>query len=335
MANGIPVKGSIYIYAPNKGAPVFFAIAFAVSFAFHVYQCHRYKAWKMIGLQPLCALLFTLGYAMREWNAFNYIYVDKTTSSNVLLVYILSQVFVYIAPPLLELANYHVLGRILHYVPWLSPLRPSLITSLFGGIMLVVEILNSVGVSLSANPSATKATQNLGAILTKVAIALQLAILLAFLALAASFHLRCHRHAVPNKRIKTPLLTLYCSTALILIRCIYRLVEHLGQTRVDFRDQEALRALSPLLRYEFWFYIFEATLMLLNSVLWNVFHPGRFLPAEQNVFVGRDGEETVDEVEVGDDRGVLKKTMHVLTFGVLFGRKSGARQELETETRSK
>ncbi|KJX96876.1 hypothetical protein TI39_contig596g00005 [Zymoseptoria brevis] len=30
MANGIPIKGSIYIYAPNKGAPVFFAVAFAL-----------------------------------------------------------------------------------------------------------------------------------------------------------------------------------------------------------------------------------------------------------------------------------------------------------------
>lgn len=33
------VDGSIYFYAPNKGAPVFFAAAFAVSGAYHAYQC--------------------------------------------------------------------------------------------------------------------------------------------------------------------------------------------------------------------------------------------------------------------------------------------------------
>lgn len=52
----------------------------------------------MIGLQPLCALLFAGGYAMREWGAFNYIYIDENQSQGVLLVFILSQVFIYIAP---------------------------------------------------------------------------------------------------------------------------------------------------------------------------------------------------------------------------------------------
>jgi len=38
-ANTNPVPGSVYFYAPNKGAPVFFAFAFAVSGCFHTYQC--------------------------------------------------------------------------------------------------------------------------------------------------------------------------------------------------------------------------------------------------------------------------------------------------------
>lgn len=33
------VQGSVYFYAPNKGAPVFFAVAFALSGCFHTYQC--------------------------------------------------------------------------------------------------------------------------------------------------------------------------------------------------------------------------------------------------------------------------------------------------------
>lgn len=35
----LSVPGSVFFYAPNKGAPVFFAVAFAISGAFHIYQC--------------------------------------------------------------------------------------------------------------------------------------------------------------------------------------------------------------------------------------------------------------------------------------------------------
>lgn len=33
------VPGSVYFYAPNKGAAIFFAIAFAFSGFYHIYQC--------------------------------------------------------------------------------------------------------------------------------------------------------------------------------------------------------------------------------------------------------------------------------------------------------
>lgn len=33
------VLGSLYVYAPNKGAPIFFTIAYAISAVFHLWQC--------------------------------------------------------------------------------------------------------------------------------------------------------------------------------------------------------------------------------------------------------------------------------------------------------
>lgn len=230
--------------------------------------------------------------------------------------------------PLLELSNYHVLGRILYYVPWLSPFHPGLVLSLFGGVMLVVETLNAVGVALNSNPSAMASSQTLGAVLTKVALGLQLGVLAVFSLLSGSFHYRCHMKGIPSRRIKTPLLALYGSTILILIRCIYRLIEHIGNTKLDIDNYEALLDLTPLLRYEFWFYIFEATMMLLNSILWNVFNPSRYLPAEHNLFIGRDGAEMVDDEELVDDRGWFLKFMHIFTFGILFGRKKKNHKDL-------
>jgi hypothetical protein len=39
IADFIEVDGSLWIYAPNKGAPVIWAVLFAVSMGLHIWQC--------------------------------------------------------------------------------------------------------------------------------------------------------------------------------------------------------------------------------------------------------------------------------------------------------
>lgn len=77
---------------------------------------------------------------------------------------------------------------------------------------------------------------------------------------------------------------LYASTALLLVRTVFRTVEYFGYDRAG-----GLAALPVLWRYEWFFYVFEAVLMLLNSVLWAVFHPRRYLPGSGRVYLERDG----------------------------------------------
>ncbi|KAK6954615.1 hypothetical protein Daesc_004582 [Daldinia eschscholtzii] len=318
MAAGEPILYSLYVYAPDKGAPIFFTIAYALSAVFHIWQCYRYEAFKLIGLHPACAVLFTLGYALREYGAYNYMYSETTNTP--LIMFILSQVFIFVCPPLLELANYHVLGRVFSYVPWCAPLPPARVLTIFGGLMALVETLNSLGVSLSANPSSSSSTQALGSHLTIAALIIQLCLIVIFVCLAALFHQRCLKANIQVKGVKILLHTLYASMGLILVRCIYRLVEHTGNTNVDLDKIEVLRNLSPILRYEAFFYIFEATLMLINSVLWNAWHPGRFLPKEHHIYLSREGIEVHGEKEV-DDRLLLEKIANVLAFGLLFRKK--------------
>ncbi|KAL4903145.1 hypothetical protein BDW74DRAFT_186471 [Aspergillus multicolor] len=317
MANGEPVLWSLYVYVPNKGAPIFFTIAYAISAAAHIWQCFRYKSWRLLGLHPLCGVLFTLGYAFREYGAYNYLYDEE--DKIVLIMFVLSQVFIYICPPLLELANYHVLGRIFHYVPHPAPLPPNRVTSTFGALMALVEILNALGVSLSSNPSSSESQQDLGSHLTIAALAMQLGVILTFVVLAGIFHRRCGKAGLQTRSVVVPLRTLYISMALILVRCIYRLVEHTGSTTIDINDMEVLRSLTPVLRYEWFFYVFEASLMLLNSVLWNIWQPGRYLPRSYRVHLAQDGREAVAE-KVEDERMMWQKVASVLTFGALYRR---------------
>ncbi|KAF3893149.1 RTA1 domain-containing protein [Trichophyton interdigitale] len=323
-ADGTPVLGSLFVYAPNKVAPVIFAVAYALSAAGHIWQCLQYNSWKLVGLHPLCAVMFTVGYSMREYGSFNYIYTGDMAT---LIIFILGQVFIYVCPPLLELANYHVLGRVLYYIPHLAPFPPGKVVSTFGLIMLIVETLNALGVALSSNPSADSSQQHLGSSLTIAALSLQFAVILAFLALASILHRRCAKARIRSTYyhlIITMLIALYVSMALILIRCIYRLIEHLGNTDVELGDIEKLKNLSPILRHEYYFYIFEASLMLVNSVLWNIWNPSRFLPSNHLIHVAKDGNVETIADQGKDGRSLLAKAGHILTFGVLFGRKTAS-----------
>ncbi|KAI0197166.1 putative RTA1 domain protein [Xylaria flabelliformis] len=321
MADGEPVPGSLYVYAPNKGAPIFFIIAYGISAVGHIWQCYRYKCWKLVGLQSLCAVLFTAGYALREYGAYNYIYTGMPAGTPVLIGFILSQVFIYVCPPLLELSNYHVLGRVLYYVPYFAPVPPGKVLAIFGGLLGFVEVLNALGVALAANPSSASSQQELGSRLTLASIGIQLGVIAIFIVIASLFHRRCIRAKVYTKAVSTPMITLYVSMAFIFIRSIYRLVEHVGNTSVDLSHPESLKTLSPLLTNEWVFYVFESTLMLLNSVLWNIWNPGRYLPKNYHVHLAADGRTEIEGEEYADDRPFLAKAAHVFTFGILFRKK--------------
>ncbi|CAK7271727.1 hypothetical protein SEPCBS57363_004771 [Sporothrix epigloea] len=280
MENGKYVDGSIFIYAPNKGAPIFFAIFFAASCLLHVCQCFHYKSWRLTGLYVFCGLLFTAGYITREVGAFYYSNVD---------VYIVTIVLVYAAPPVFELANYIVLGRILYYVPHLSPIHPGRVLTTFAAISSVVEALNANGASYSANTSLPQSKQNMGHILIKVSLILQLVVVVLFLLLAIIFHRRTLRAGIHNARLTNALTTLYCSEALLLTRTIYRVVEYFSVDQLHDADGIDPNTLSPILRYEWFFYVFEASLMLCNTFLINVRHPRRYLPKSTKTYLARDG----------------------------------------------
>ncbi|KAE8153108.1 RTA1 like protein-domain-containing protein [Aspergillus avenaceus] len=276
---------SIYVYTPNKVAPVVFTIAFAASGLIHFWQCYHYKCFKLMILHLLCCAMFTAGFALRESGAFHHSYSQPDLN-----IYIASTSLIYMSPPLLELANYHILGRILYYVPYHSPIHPGRVLTTFGMLSALVEVLNAIGVSYIANPNLPDSTVELGHILMKASLIAQVVVVTIFCLLAGLFQHRCYRSGIRNRSIPVPLLTLYMSTFLIFVRCIYRIVEHFGASTVHSSQLDDLSELSPILRHEWFFYVFEASLMLLNTLLWNALHPRRFLPERSNIYLAQDGE---------------------------------------------
>ncbi|PVI05382.1 hypothetical protein DM02DRAFT_639353 [Periconia macrospinosa] len=293
--DGTPVPGSVYFYAPSKAAAIAFTVLFFGTGIWHLYQCIVLKCFRVTGLHPFCCLLFTVGFALRSYGAFEY---EK------LGIYIASVICIYCAPPLLELANYHTLSRILYYVPYFSPLHPGRVLTTFGFFSCVIEVLNALGVSYLANPNIPARTQSLGHILMKIALIAQLVVLATFVGLVVFVHMRVQNAfggqskersdgegEGKKKGVMKVTWTMYASTSLIAIRTIYRVVEHFGVSRAPANPPPNWNpmTLSPIVRYEWFFYVFEATLMFVNSALWNVLHPRKYLPEDYRVYLAQDG----------------------------------------------
>lgn len=114
---------------------------------------------------------------------------------------------------------------------------------------------------------------------------------------------------------------MYASTALILARTVYRTVEYFGFDRVV---QTQGGEVPVLLRHEWFFYVFEASLMLANTAMWVVFHPRRYLPGNNRVFLERDGVTETEGPRWKDERPMW--VTFVDPFGWFMGKgmKSGS-----------
>lgn len=224
--------------------------------------------------------------------------------------------------PLYEAANYHILGRVLFYVPYHSPIHPGRVWTTFAMLAAVVESLSGVGASYSANVSLPASMQDTGKALMKTALILQLVIINTFVVLAVTFHRRCLKAGIHNAKVNSSLLTLYISTALIEARTIYRTVEYFGLADVRIHSGMDLSELPPEYRYEWFFYVFEAMLMVMNAFLWNFRHSRKYLPANTKVFLSPD--DGVTEVEgpgYKDSRSFMATLLDPFDFfGLATGR---------------
>lgn len=204
--------------------------------------------------------------------------------------------------PIYELVNYFILSRILYYVPYHSPLHPGRVLTTFGALSAVVEALNGHGASRVANSSLSESAQETGRSLLKAALCLQLGVLGAFVFLVAYFHLKCRKHSLLPSNLNNVLITLYISSALIGTRTIYRTVEYFSIADLHPAAGLEVKDISPIIRYEWFFWIFEAVLMTCNTFLLNWRHPMRFLPRNNKIYLGKDGVTEIEGTGYEDRR---------------------------------
>ncbi|KIX06165.1 uncharacterized protein Z518_04139 [Rhinocladiella mackenziei CBS 650.93] len=282
------VKGSLWVYAPTKGVSIVFAVLFAISCCLHIWQNNiKFKSWRIGFLLPWAALLFVAGFSLREYGAYHYDNLD---------IFIASTVLLFLAPPVYNGANYFIFGRILYYLPYLSPLHPGRVWTTFIALDTIDGIIAGNGAANASNASNSESKIKSGIILVKVSLFLLLGMFLGFMILIIIFHRRAVAAGVFTYKTKIIIYELYVSCFLILIRNVFR-------TAAFFYPPDSIANGDEVL-----FWVLEALPMLVNSYLMNVYPPAKYLPANHKIYLAVDGKTEIE------GPGMVDKRPFLLTF---------------------
>lgn len=205
--------------------------------------------------------------------------------------------------PVYEGANYFILGRMLYYIPYHSPIHPGRVFTTFIALGVAIEVITANGAAHVASSSSSESEENIGKGLLKAALILQLALMTGFLALTGRFHYNCQRGGVLSRKIKRCLIVLYISCTLVTIRTIYRTVEYFSAASLSTTAD--IEQVSPILKQEWFFWFFETVFMYSNTTLLNVFHPMKVLPSSNKVYLGQDGVTEIEGPGYKDPRPKL------------------------------
>jgi hypothetical protein len=89
---------------------------------------------------------------------------------------------------------------------------------------------------------------------------------------------------------------------LILSRTIYRIVEYFSVAELRYGKDFDPATINPVVRYEWYFYVFEAAVMLINLVMFNIRHPRRYLPRNNKIYLSPDGTTEIEGPGYKDPR---------------------------------
>ncbi|KAH7121577.1 RTA1 like protein-domain-containing protein [Dactylonectria macrodidyma] len=253
-----------YKYDPSMAAAVIFIICFGLSGIYHAFQVIRLKSWYFIPFIIGCAVE-TIGYAGRAISA------SEKSGEWTQGPYIIQALLLLLGPPFYAASIYMVLGRLIRLLDAekYSMVRLKWLTKFFllGDIVSILGQGAGGGMLASAD---SKSSRDRGQIIIIAGLVIQIIFFSFFMVVTMVFHSRIRRE--PTKAslaITSPweklLKILYGSSFLILVRSVFRVVEYIMGEDGELMAKEA------------YIYIFDATLMFLVSIAFNIFHPSAII----------------------------------------------------------
>ncbi|KAJ5956056.1 hypothetical protein N7501_010335 [Penicillium viridicatum] len=275
-SNNSDAEANLYLYNPSHILPAVFAALVGASLFLHIYQNYRYRFWRVTFFICWGGALFTAGWILRCISSYH--------PAN-LAIYIASTIFIYVGPPVYSAAAYNLVGRLMNYLPMHAVLNPNRVLIFFVYVGAAVEAITVVGAARSASAGSDLDKHKSGGTLIAAGLVLQAVVECVVIGVVATVHARCSRARMLSPNVRMICITLYGTSTLVLLRCIFRAVEAFEM----FDNLGCRENCGPILSNEWYLYAFELGPMLLFTWWLNLMHPGRHLPRQKLRYLCPDG----------------------------------------------
>jgi len=275
MSSDTAPPTSYYLYDPSHVLPAVFAALVGISLTVHITQNFYYHSWKVMFFMVWGGAVYTSGWIMRCISSY---YPGNKN------LYIAQTVLVLAGPPIYSATEYNILGRLMLHLPMHAPMNPNRIVYFFIYLGSAVEGLTAAGGARLSSAGGNTELLRSGATLIAIAAVLQAVIECMFFSMIGWLHYRCVRTHMLTRRVNILCIMLYGTSALVLLRCIFRVIENF--TTVSLISSSVCGpTCDVILRHEWYLYVFEAAPMVFYTYWLNIIHPGRFLPRDRNVYL--------------------------------------------------
>ncbi|KAI1775987.1 RTA1 like protein-domain-containing protein [Hypoxylon cercidicola] len=268
---------ALWDYYPSFSAALVFTLLFGLLTLAHLYQAIAYRkrfCWVIV----MASAWETIAYLFRTVSTRH----QQSTG-----IYLVFQIFILLSPLWVNAFDYMVLGRMIYlFVPSheVFNIPAPTLAAAFVIFDFVAFLIQLAGGSM-AGPAAPADEQLRAIHIYMAGIGLQQLFIVIFVAFAFKFQVEMHKQGVhkrgsqANRRSgwRPILFALYVSLTCITVRIIFRLVEFSsGSTGVS----------NALLTNEAYFFVLEATPMLLAIFAFNIIHPGSVLAGPESEMPG-------------------------------------------------
>ncbi|OHW90248.1 RTA1 domain protein [Colletotrichum incanum] len=247
----------LYHYDPTIVGAVIFVLLFLGTSLFHLWQLVRARCWFLLPL-TIGGIMQVIGYAARAKSG-------NESPDWTLGPYIIQAILLLVAPALYAATIYMELGRIISVIDGEGHalIRKEWMTKLFVTGDVLSFFLQGGGGGYQA--SGTLEALDNGAKIIIAGLFVQLICFGFFIVIAVAFHRSINSAPTGRSNSGIPwrkhMMALYLGSFLIMVRSIFRAVEYLQGFD------------GYILSHEAYLYIFDAVLMFLVMVLFNVVHP--------------------------------------------------------------
>ncbi|KAL4893329.1 RTA1 like protein-domain-containing protein [Aspergillus ambiguus] len=249
---------AFYRYDPSMAGAVLFTLLFIGTTGYHTFQMLKFRTWFFVPFL-VGGIFEVIGYIGRAISS-------KQSPNWTLGPYIVQTLFLLLAPALLAASIYMLLGRIILVLQAESHalLKRRWLTKIFVTGDVFSFLLQGAGGGIQSSGNLT--SMRTGEHIIVAGLFVQIFFFGFFIVTSTHFSWKLKKYPIPRSCSpdipwRRHLNVLFISSFLIMVRSIFRLAEYLQGNN------------GYLLHHEVYLYVFDALLMFVTMIIFNVVHP--------------------------------------------------------------